>query len=178
MNLKTASKLLVLTLAGLTFALSAAAQWQWIGKDGRRVFSDRPPSSDIPQRDILKQPGGRPVAAAVAVEAAVAAALPASAASAAKVNAPRISGKDADLQAKKKKLEEEEAAKKKADEEKAAQSRAENCERVKKNLVTLQGGTRMSTTNAKGEREPMDDATRAAEIKRAEAIRDTECKVN
>ena len=34
-------KLLLLAVA-CTWALGAAAQWQWIDKDGRKVFSDRP----------------------------------------------------------------------------------------------------------------------------------------
>jgi len=41
--------------------LLAAAQWQWIDKDGRKVFSDRPPPSDIAPNRILKQPGQRAV---------------------------------------------------------------------------------------------------------------------
>ena len=39
--------------------LLAQAQWQWIDKDGRKVFSDRAPPSDIPDKNILKQPGSR-----------------------------------------------------------------------------------------------------------------------
>ncbi len=177
MDLKTASKHLVLTLAGLTFALSAAAQWQWIGKDGRKVFSDRPPTSDIPQKDILKQPGGRPPAAAVPAEAPVAAAaVPASAASAAKANAPKISGKESALEAKKKKAEEDEAKKEKAEEDKVAQGKADNCERAKRGLLTFQSGGRVSTTNAKGEQEVMDDKMRAAETQRLQGMVDANCK--
>ena len=180
MELKITPKHLLLLLAGWTFALSAAAQWQWIGKDGRKVFSDRPPPSDIQDKDILKQPGGRgrakaPVAATEPTEGAAPVAATA-AAPAAKANTPKISGKDAELQAKKKKLEEEEAAKKKAEEEKVAKARADNCERTKKAMVTIQSGARISTTNTQGEREIMDDSGRAAESKRLQAIMDSDCK--
>jgi hypothetical protein len=91
-------------------------------------------------------------------------------------NAPKISGKDAELEAKKKKLEEEAAAKKKAEEEKIAQAQAENCGRAKKAVATYQSGVRVGTTNAKGEREIMDDSTRAAELKRMQAVVDRDCK--
>jgi hypothetical protein len=64
------------------------------------------------------------------------------------------------LEAKKKQADEEEAAKKKADEDKVAAAKADNCERAKKGLSNLQSGARLSITNAKGEREVMDDAPR------------------
>jgi hypothetical protein len=172
MELKITPKHLVLVLAGWAFALSAAAQWQWIGKDGRKVFSDRPPPADIQDKDILKQPGGR----ARASTAPATAEVPAPAVAAAKPNVPKISGKDAELETKKKKLEEEEAAKKKAEEEKVAKAKAENCERAKKSMATIQSGARISTTNAKGEREIMDDSGRAAESKRLQSIVDSECQ--
>ena len=34
------------------------AQWQWVDKDGRKVFSDQPPPPDVPAKNILKQPTG------------------------------------------------------------------------------------------------------------------------
>lgn len=171
MELKITPKHLVLVLAGWAFALSAAAQWQWIGKDGRKVFSDRPPPADIQDKDILKQPGGRGRASVAPAVTEV----PAPTVAAAKPNVPKISGKDAELEAKKKKLEEEEAAKKKAEEEKVAKAKAANCELAKKGLAAFQSGVRVATTNAKGEREIMDDNARAAESKRIQAIVDKDC---
>lgn len=168
-------KHLLMILAGWTFALSAAAQWQWIGKDGRKVFSDRPPPADIQDKDILKQPGGkvRPVAPVEGAEGSVAA-MPAG--GKADPNMPKISGKDTELQAKKKKLEEEEAAKKKAEEEKIAKAKADTCERAQKALASLQTGARIAATNAKGEREIMDESARATESKRLQGIVDSDCK--
>lgn len=172
MELKITPKHLVLVLAGWAFALSAAAQWQWIGKDGRKVFSDRPPPADIQDKDILKQPGGRGGRASAAPAVTE---VPAPTVAAAKPNVPKISGKDAELEAKKKKLEEEEAAKKKAEEEKVAKAKTANCELAKKGLATFQSGVRVASTNAKGEREIMDDNARAAESKRVQAIVDRDC---
>lgn len=174
-------KQIFLALAGWTFALSATAQWQWIDKDGRKVFSDRPPTSDIKDKDILKQPGNRgraTVSAAFGETPEDAEGAPPVTSPVAKTNAnaPKISGKDAELQAKKKKLDEEEAAKKKTQEEKVAQSLAENCSRARKGLAAFQSGTRMATVNAKGEREFMDDNTRVAESKRLQSIIESDCK--
>ena len=38
----------------------AYAQWQWVDKDGRKVFSDQPPPPGTPNDKILKRPGNRP----------------------------------------------------------------------------------------------------------------------
>lgn len=171
---------LALILAGSTFALSAAAQWQWVDKDGRKVFSDRAPPSDIAQKDIHKQPGNRGRLNAITIDqpADSPAAAPVTAASAAKASAPKLSGKDTELLARKKKLEEEEAAKKRADEEKMAGARMDSCERAKKALATLKSGVRMSTANAQGEREFLDDNARAAETKRLQAIVESDCRAS
>ena len=55
---KTVLKNLVIAVVGGTFALSALAQWQWIDKDGHKVFSDRSPPPEINEKDILKRPAG------------------------------------------------------------------------------------------------------------------------
>jgi hypothetical protein len=177
MDLAIAPKSLLLLLVAWTLSLSAAAQWQWIDKDGRKVFSDRPPPADIREKDILKQPGGRvraPVAGVPAEASAAGAAL--TAAPTVKTLAPRLSGKDTELQARKNQLEQDEADKKKADEEKVSAAKTENCERAKKGLSSLQSGVRVSMVNAKGEREIMDDNARTAESKRLQGIVDDDCK--
>ena len=178
MHFKPALKTVVLALATASFAWSAFAQWQWIDKDGRKVFSDRSPPAEINEKDILKRPGGRgPVAVAVAVANESAATAPALAASAAvKGSAPRLTGKDAQLEAKKKQTEEEEAGKKKAEDEKVVAAKADNCNQAKRYLTTLDSGVRMANTNAKGEREIMEDSKRAEEKKRVQGVADTSCK--
>ncbi|MBX3660076.1 MAG: DUF4124 domain-containing protein [Ramlibacter sp.] len=148
------------------------AQWQWLDKDGRKVFSDQPPPPDVPAAKILKQPGGRSMVSAPAEtdKAASPAAKPASA------PAPKLSGKDKELEEKKKQAEQEEATKKKAEEEKAAAARAKNCERAKQSLAALNSGERIRRANAKGEMEFMGDKERAAEIQRVQEIASNECK--
>lgn len=169
MDYKSAFKTLILALASGSFALAAQAQWQWLDSDGRKVFSDRPPPSDAPARNVIKQPLRK-----VVVTPRVAGATPA--ASAQTASAPKLTGKDGELETRKKQAEEEEAAKKKAEQEKQAKIKEENCGRAQKALVTMQSGIRISTTNAKGERDYMDDAGRAAEIKRLQGVADNDCK--
>lgn len=180
MDFKTASKILILALASGSLALPALAQWQWIDKDGRRVFSDRGPPAGIPVKSILKQPGVtntvQPGPKSAMTATGSDSAAPAASAPGSKTNAPQLLSKDTELEAKKKKAEEEAAAQKKAEEEKQAKAREESCRQAQKGLVTMQSGVRVSTTNAHGEREFMDDATRAAETKRLQGIADSDCK--
>lgn len=167
----------------MTLTAIASAQWQWIGKDGRKVFSDQSPPAEIQEKDIIKRPNGSvrtsaPVAADTAgVPAGALAGKPAGAASGplAKASSPKVTGKDAELEAKKKKAEEEQAEKKKAEDEKVAKAKAENCSRAKSGLATLKSGVRMAARNDKGETEVFDDAKRAAESKRAQEIIDASC---
>lgn len=165
--------LLRVFLLGLVFGLPALAlaQWQWVGNDGRKVFSDQPPPPDIPSKNIIKQPGlkGQPP-----IPAEVDAAAPEPAKAAASV--PKLVAKDKRLDEKKKQAEAAEAEKKKAEEEKYAKAKAENCDRVKRAKASYDSGVRIVRTNAKGEREYMDDATRAAETKRLQGVIETDCK--
>jgi hypothetical protein len=166
MNLRRAS------LIGLACALPALclAQWQWIDKDGRKVFSDQSPPADIPAKNIIKQPSagkGRP--APMESAAAAEAAQPVA-------SAPKVSGKDKELQEKKKLADAAEAEKKKAQEEENAKLRADNCERAKRSKASFDTGVRISTINTKGEREILDDAQRAAEAKRLEKIIASDCR--
>jgi hypothetical protein len=156
--------------------LAAVAQWQWIDKDGRKVFSDQPPPPSVPANKILRQPGAR--VAPAAEEAVGTASAPATGAQTAKASAsaPKLTGKEKELEDKKKAAEAAEAAKKKALEDEVARLRADNCERAKRSKATFNTGVPIARTNAKGEREIMDDATRAAEIKRIDALIASDCK--
>lgn len=156
-------KLLLLVLSCF-WAAGAFAQWQWLDKDGHKVFSDRPPPQDIPEKNILKQPqmGAQPrqqVAGTPVV-----------------TQAPPGQGKDKQLEDNKAKAEAAEAAKKKADEERQAKVRADNCARAKRTKVQLADGQLVGHVNAKGERSFMDDATRAAELRRADEIIASDCQ--
>ncbi|MBE2261755.1 MAG: DUF4124 domain-containing protein [Burkholderiaceae bacterium] len=167
--MKPKSAILFLALWAVT--LIAVAQWQWVDKDGRKVYSDRPPPADIPEKSILKQPGATPV-----VRAANPASTVAGSSATDTPPAPKVSGKDKELEEKKKQAEQAEAAKAKAEEEKFQKTRAENCRRAQQAKAAFDSGARIARTNSKGEREILDDATRASEAKRLDDVIQTECK--
>ena len=158
-------------LVALVFCapLLASGQWLWMDKDGKKVYSDRPPPSDIAPDRILKQPGARgksvdtPAAAVATTVAAPAAA-----------QAPV--GKDKALEEKRKLAASAEADKKKAEEAKVAAIQADNCARAKTAKAGFDAGYRIAQTNAKGEREIMDDNQRAAEAKRLEGVIARDCR--
>lgn len=151
--------------------LVASAQWQWIDKSGRKVFSDQAPPPEIAADKILKRPGprGRSVDAQPAPETAAAAAAAAPA-------LPKVTGKDKVLDEKKKQMDAAEAEKKKAQEEKVAAMRAENCTRARSAKATYDTGVRISRVNDKGEREILDDKQRAAEMKHLDGVIARDCK--
>lgn len=176
-------KILLLAVA-CTWAMSAAAQWQWIDKDGRKVFSDRPPPQEIPEKSILKQPGGNaparpaPSAAQAATDGTPSATTtpttPATSAPKPPASAPG-SGKDKELEEKKAQAEAAEAAKKKAEDAKIAQAKAENCTRARAAKAAFDAGKPITQTNAQGERIFLDGPARAAEAKRIDGIVASDC---
>lgn len=149
--------------------LAAPAQWSWIDRDGRQVFSDRAPPANVPEKDIRKRPGQ-------SRDNVVVGNAPAAPAKQAVASAPKLSGLDKELAEKKKQAEQLEADKRKAEEEKQAQARSENCARAKSAKATLDSGIRLGRVNSQGEREVMDDAARAEEAKRVQGIMDSDCK--
>lgn len=159
--------------------LLASAQWQWIDKSGKKVFSDQAPPPDIPEKNILRRAGSPPPArtgfgsapadSATSDEAAAPKAREAAA-------APKPPAVDKELEEKTKKAQAEEKAKQAAEAEKNAKIKAENCERARQGKATFDSGIRVAKVNAKGEREIMDDAARAAEQKRLQSIIQSDCK--
>ena len=162
--------LLVLALLGSLLGGNAFAQWKWRDKAGVVQYSDLPPPNGTADKDVLQRP-----TTTQQRRAAAAAAIPASGASAAA--APRLpKGIEPELETKRRKAEQELAAKSKAEEDKSAATRADNCTRAKAYARTLDEGMRLSRTNAKGEREIIDDGNRAEEVKRAKSVIASDCK--
>lgn len=174
---------LILLAVGLVVSLGVSAQYQWVDKDGRRVFSDRAPPMDVPAKNILKQPSSpsrqaqplSPSTGAAVADAAAASGANAQAPRAAAVGADAPAGKDPALEARKKALEAQEADKKKTDEQRAAM-RADNCKRAQQQKASLDSGIRIARTNDKGEREFLNDAARAAEMQRTQSIIQSDCR--
>jgi hypothetical protein len=171
--------------------LIAWSQYQWIDKDGRKVFSDRPPPSDVPAAKVLRSPKGQAAAPAPVSDtaaapsptstspaAAAAASAAANAASAARAagSAPKLTGKDKELEDKKKQAEAAAAAKKKEEEAKYAEAQADNCKRAKSSKMAFDSGQRITRMNEKGEREVLDDKQRAEEAARLDGVIARDCK--
>ncbi len=171
----------LLSLALVCFwTMGAFAQYQWVDKEGRKVFSDRPPPVEVPQKNILKEPRAISAARTAPAPAAQGDAATDAAGATAQAAPPVMSGKDKALEEQKAKTEAQEAAKKKAEADakatQATKARADNCARARQSAQALQPGRLVGTTNAQGERGYMDDATRAAELKRAEQIIQSDCR--
>lgn len=164
-----AARIALLALA-CSVPLAASAQWQWVDKSGRKVFSDQAPPPDITPDRILRQPGVRARSVEGAPAAPVATAAPAAAA------VPKPSGKDKALEEKKKQAEAADAEKRKAEEQKIAQERSDNCKRAKLNKANYESGVRIARVNEKGEREILDDEKRAAEIKILDGVIARDCQ--
>jgi len=159
--------LVLVAALGAFASADALAQWKWRDSTGRVTVSDVPPPRDIAEKDILQRPSP------VASRRAQAASAPQAAGSA--VVAAPPNPLEAEVEARKRKAEEEQKAKRNALEQSNAAARAENCTRAKGQLRALEDGMRLARTNEKGEREIIDDKTRAAEIQRARQIIASDC---
>lgn len=162
-------KPLFIAFVGLVFALSAQAQWKWKDARGNVQYSDRPPPTGTPDKDILQRP-----ASASRIIGVVPAGQPASAASA---PAPRPAASAPSPDAARQKQEQDrDNAKQKEEERRVAEQKRENCSRAQANLRDLQSGIRITRTNEQGERVFMDDVQRQAEVERARNLITSECK--
>jgi len=164
--------LLIATAAlAACWSLNAQAQWKWRDKDGGIHISDRAPPPEVLEKDVLQRPADRRLVAPVSTVPSASA--PASAASGAASADKRL---DKELEARRKQTEQEQAAKRKQEEETAATQRADNCARAKSHLQALESGQRMARYNEKGEREIIDDKSRAEDMQRTRGIIAAECR--
>jgi hypothetical protein len=175
------SHLLVAACLG-TLSLAATAQWQWIDGNGKKVFSDQGPPMSVPEKNIVRRPGGTASTQAPApsqsqlpsqpATTAASAALPRASAS---TGLPRPSGVDRDLEERTRRAEDADKARQAAEAERVARAKADNCARARQGRSTFDSGIRIARINANGEREIMDDTARAAESQRLQSIIDSEC---
>ena len=161
-----------IALVGLVLAASAQAQWKWKDAKGNVQYSDRPPPSGTPDKDILLRPPGAQRAITV---------VPAGQAASAAASAPQPAASaptkaEQEAAARQKQDQDREAAKQKEEERRVAAQRRENCSRAQASLRDLQSGIRITRTNEQGERIFMDDTQRQAEIDRTRNVMASECK--
>lgn len=172
-------RVLAFAASATFFSGSVWAQWVWVDSSGNKVFSDTAPPPGTPEKNILRTPGNMrqtgPASPAPTGAGPAAGGQPTAQAA----DAPKVTGRDEQLEAKKKQAEkqaqEAAQAKKKAEDDRIAAARADNCERARRAKATLDSGVRIATTNAKGEREIMDDKARAAEQQRIDGVIRSDC---
>ena len=167
---------LVLALvACLTCATSMAqavppvGAWKWRDASGQVNVSDLPPPPTVHARDILERPPvlrTPPAAPPAASGVPVAPALHG-------LSTPRT---DPELDARRKRAQDEQTLAQRQAQERDAAVRTDNCGRARAALALLNDGQRMVRTNAQGEREVIDDKTRAAEVERARAVIASDCR--
>jgi hypothetical protein len=157
-----AARIALIALA-CTVPLVASAQWVYLDKDGRKVFSDKAPPPEIATERILKTPKGVVLAPAVTTDAGAAGDL------------PKAGGTDKGLEDRKKQLAAADAEKKKAEEDKYASAKADNCARARQAKNSYDSGQRLTRVDAKGERNYLSDDERAAEVKRLEQVIARDC---
>ena len=159
----------------LTLAFGAQAQtlWKWRDAAGQLHISDTAPPVGTPAKNIISGPAG-----GVAVPTALTAAssTTTSTTTTTTTTAPAAKGAtsapETALDKKKKATDKERADKEQADraalEASNAAIRKDNCARAQSAQAGLESGQRIARTNANGEREILDDAGRAAELKHAQ----------
>ena len=161
MPLLSRSALAALLLLG---ASAAHAQYVWIGPNGTRQYSDRPPPPGTPASKIVEAPG-RPALASP--EPAPAPDAPAGSPAQAS-NPPTLAEREAAFRERSKAREEDE---RKSQEEATRQRRlAEHCASARETQAQLDSGIRIARIGADGQKTYMSDdekAARGAQVRRA-----------
>lgn len=167
------ARFIMLALLGLTLSGSALAQWKWRDAQGQVLYSDRPPPSSVPERDVLQTPAAAAPRIRVISSLPLGASAPAEAASQPKGKSE--AKPDAEADARRRKLDQEQADKARIEEQKNAAARRENCSQARSYLRSLEDGMRIARTNEKGEREILDDKQRAREAEHARSVIGSDC---
>lgn len=163
-------------------AVGADAQtlWKWRDASGQMHISDTPPPPGTPARNIVSgPPAGTPPSPGVTTTTTATSSSSTTTTTPADPSATAASAGETALDKKKKAADKEKADKEKADraavDAKNAAIRKDNCTRAQASLAGLQGGQRIARINANGEREVLDDAGRAEEIKRTQDVVSSNC---
>ena len=144
-----------LLLGGALAGAAFAQQYRWVDKDGRTQYGDFPPPGV--KATPLRAPSG-----------------PAAPAAGAKGGAP-LSATEQDAAFRKRQADSQKEAEKSAQADRDAVIKKENCARAQANLRALEGGQRISTVNAQGERVFLEDAQIASETARARQAAKDSC---
>lgn len=167
----------LLRLAGATALLASAplahAQYAWIGANGVRHFSDRPPPPSTPLHKIIKAPGQAapaPESTSAAASSSLTAAGPSEAVAA--TPPPKRPFTLAEREAayrERVKLREEQGKKDQQDAQRQREL-GERCQSARQVKVEVASGARIGRIDAGGERSYMTDEEKAAAAARADKI--------
>ncbi len=158
---------LILTFLGSLWlaAPSLAATYKWTDANGEVHYSDQPPPPSV-KGSVTVKPGKSSTSAPAAAPPATDKAAP--------PKAKTYIEQEAEFRKRQVEAAEREAAEKKKAED--ASAKKQNCEQARAQLQGLQAGGRVTQTNAKGEREYMNDAQIAGAIENAKKSVDNWCK--
>lgn len=152
-------------------AVQAAGLWVWTDDSGRKVYSDIPPPTNVPNGRIVQRPSGKemPTSAAEVVQPENGVSPKAADSPVKKADKPEDVAKSAEAQRKAE-------AEKKTIERRNAEIRADNCERAKASQATFELGGRLAMVNEQGQRVILDQAMRNAEKARLAQIIQDNCR--
>ncbi|MEP6608134.1 MAG: DUF4124 domain-containing protein [Burkholderiaceae bacterium] len=173
-NMIRATILAAIVLAGMT-STPSEAQWAWKDANGRLVYSDRPPPTDIKPAQIVRQPNtqtlANPAPASGPIDDAAKTSDPKSpdARSVPAANAPKTVA-EREMEFRKRQQERAESDKKSAEEQTKSAARTAECERARGYMKSLEDGVRVTRTDAAGNREFLNDEQRSAEVERTRKI--------
>ena len=178
-NVIRAAIVMVLVSAGFV-STPSEAQWAWKDGNGRLVYSDRPPPSDIKPANIVRQPGTQtlanpaPASGPLDDAAKPSDAKNSDAKSAPPSNAPKTIA-EREMEFRKRQQERAESDKKVAEEQTKNATKTAECDRARGYMKSLEDGVRITRTDAAGNREFLDDAARAVETERTRKIIQSAC---
>jgi hypothetical protein len=165
----------------LAIAVSGAhaqSVWKWRDASGQLHISDTGPPPGTPVKNILSSPAGVSQGQALVTTAASAASSTTTTVATAPA-AAGASGPETELEKRKKAADKEKADKEKADRAALAQKneaiRKDNCTRAQGYAASLQSGMRIAKVGADGERDILDDAGRATELRHAQEAIASSC---
>ena len=146
-------KHIALAVVVLLVATAVNAEiYQWKDKNGKTIFSDKPPTENVvEQKKIVSDP------------------------STAGATAPK-SVADRDLEFRKRQKESQENTEKVQKEQAASAEKQENCANARRYQATLESGERVALRDDKGERYFLDDVQRQLEAEKARKAVEASCK--
>ena len=165
--------------AGLT-STPSQAQWAWKDNNGRVVYSDRPPPTDIKAANITRQPSTQtsanpaPASGPLDDGAKSGDAKASDAKTAPAANAPKTFA-EREMEFRKRQQERADSEKKASDEQAKSSAKTAECDRARGYMKSLEDGVRVTRTDAAGNREFLNDEQRAAETERTRKIIQSTC---